>query len=283
MQCAKIDRKQNDLIQRKETVMKTRSWKTASILSTVLMIIFTSSSTMAGTQVVRISAAANLTDALKKIGDHFNKANPGTELQFNFGSSGSLAKQIDNGAPADLFFSANAKWMDHLVETGKVVKGTVRDVAGNSLVAVSLKAKPFFELTGIARFEKIAIGSPGSTPVGEYTEQSLKAAGVYEKLAGENKLVMTKDVRQALLYADRGEVDVAFVYKTDALMAQNAKIVFTVPLKLHKPIVSNMGLTAEGASKAGAKAFYDFMASRDAQAVLESFGFTVVAPPAVKK
>ncbi len=258
--------------------------KITCALSVTLFIMFIGSAAMAGSQVVRISAAANLTDALKKIGEHFNKVKPDVELQFNFGSSGALAKQIDNGAPADLFFSANAKWMDHLVAGRKVVKESVRDITGNALVVVSLKARPLSDMNDIARFEKIALGSPKSTPVGEYTEEALKAAGLYESLAAASKLVMTQDVRQALLYADRGETDIAFVYRTDALLAKNAKIVYTVPEKLHKPIVSNMGLTVAGNAKPGAKAFYDFMASKDARSVLESYGYAVLAAPSpVKK
>ncbi len=234
---------------------------------------------MADRPVVRICAAANLTDALKKIGAGFNRTQPEVELQFNFGSSGSLAKQIDHGAPADLFFSANAKWMDHLVNSGKVVKETVRDITGNALVAVGLNSGPLKTLADVRRFQKIAMGSPGSVPVGEYTEQALKAAGIYDSLISAHTLVMTRDVRQALLYADRGETDIAFVYKTDALQAHNAKIVFTVPSRMHQPIVTNMGLTAEGQTRPGARAFYNFMASKEARTVLESYGYAVIAPP----
>jgi len=247
------------------------------------MSLFIHSAAMAGTDVVQISCAANLTDALKKIGNHFNKTKPGVELRYNFGASGALAKQIDNGAPADIFISANTKWMDHLVTNKKVVKESVRDIAGNDLVVVSLKVKPFSSLADISAYSRIAMGSPGSVPVGEYTEQALKASGLYDSLSSQNKLVLTKDVRQALLYADRGEVDLAFVYKTDALLAQNAKIVFTVPSKLHDPIVFNMALTVEGQTKESAKAFFNAISSKEARAVLESFGYTMIASPVLKK
>ncbi len=263
--------------------MKRNVWKWSWITVLVLTVLLAGSTAMAEKQIVRVSAAANLTDALKAIGAHFMEFNPEVELQFNFGSSGALAKQIDNGAPADLFFSANAKWMDHLVDSGKVVSGTVRDITGNALVVVGLKARPLTSLSDIKGFGKIAMGSPAGVPVGEYTEQALKASGIYEILVSANKLVLTKDVRQALLYADRGEADIAFVYKTDALLAEKAKIVFTVPEKLHKPIVSNMGLTVEGGAKKGAKAFYDFMGGKDARRVLESYGYVVISAPASGK
>ena len=238
--------------------------------------IFIHTDAMAGTDVIRISCAANLTDALKKIGDHFTATKPGVELQYNFGSSGSLAKQIDNGAPADIFISANTKWMDHLIANKRVVKGSVRNIAGNTLVVVSLKARPLSSLADISAFQRIAMGSPGSVPVGEYAEQALRATGLYETLASQKKLILTKDVRQALLYADRGEADLAFVYKTDALLARNAKIVFTVPSKLHDPIVFTMALTMEGNTKENAKAFFNVLSSAEAVAILESYGYTII-------
>ncbi len=262
--------------------MKPGTRKITSLLSAVLISLLFSTAAMAEKQTVRVSAAANLTEALKKIGERFNRIKPDVELQFNFGSSGALAKQIDNGAPTDLFFSASPKWMDHLVETKKVVKDTVRDVTCNSLVVVSVKASPLVSLADVAGFKRIAMGSPKSVPVGEYTEQALTAAGIYDSLTVSGKLIMTQDVRQALLYADRGEADAAFVYKTDALLAGKAKIVFTVPAKLHKPIVSNMGLTVDGGNKSGAKAFYDYMSGKEAKAVFESFGYVVIVPPGTK-
>lgn len=268
---------------RKECSMKQRVLKLSFIMVLFLTVLLAGSAAMAEKQIVRVSAAANLTDALKTIGGLFTKANPEVELQFNFGSSGALAKQIDNGAPADLFFSANAKWMDHLVSGGKVISGTVRDITGNALVVVSLKARPLSSMSDITGFERIAMGSPGSVPVGEYTEQALRASGIYETLVAANKLVLTKDVRQALLYADRGEADISFVYKTDALLAEKAKIVFTVPEKLHKPIVSNMGLTVEGGTRTGARAFYDFVGGSDAGKVFESYGYVVIPSPVTGK
>jgi len=250
-----------------------------SLVSMIILSMLIISTAMAEPEIIQISSAANLTDALKKIGDAFTKAKPGIELRYNFGASGALAKQIDNGAPADIFISANAKWMEHLVTNKKVVKESVRDIAGNTLVVVSLKAKPFSSMADISTYSRIAMGSPGSTPVGEYTEHALRASALYEGLSSQNKLVLTKDVRQALLYADRGETDLAFVYKTDALLAEHAKIVFTVPSKLHKPIVNSMALTTKGNSKENAKAFFNAVLSKEARAILESYGYSVIVSP----
>ena len=107
--------------------------------------------------------------------------------------------------------------------------------------------------------------------------QAMRAAGVYDKLAEAKKLVMAKDVRQALLYADRGEVDGAFVYRTDALLAQHAVILYAVPADLHDPIIYPVGLTVSGEQNSEARAYYDFLASPAALKILEKYGFT---PPA---
>lgn len=263
--------------------MTTRNRLFTSLFFMVALSILIIPAAMAGTEIIQISSAANLTDALKKIGDDFAKTKPGVELRYNFGSSGSLAKQIDNGAPADIFISANTKWMDHLIENKRVIKESVRDIAGNTLVVVSLKSNQLSSLADISTYSRIAMGSPGSTPVGEYTQQALRASGLYEGLSSQNKLVLTKDVRQALLYADRGEADLAFVYKTDALLAQHSKIVFTVTSKLHEPIVFSMALTTEGKSKENAKAFFSSILSNESRTLLESFGYTIISSTAPKK
>jgi molybdate transport system substrate-binding protein len=241
------------------------------------------SSTFAEEEVIRISSAAGLSDAIKKIGERFTQTRPGVDLQYNFGASGALAKQIDNGAPADIFISANVKWMKHLIDTKKVQKESVRNIAGNKLVIVGLKAKSLSSLSEVTGYPRIAMGSPGSVPVGEYTEQALRAAGLYEALVSQKRLILTKDVRQALLYADRGEADLAFVYQTDALLAKHAKKIFTVPAELHDPITFNMALTVEGKAREGASAFFEFISSQEAMAIIGSYGFDVSIPPGQHK
>lgn len=260
--------------------MKTKIFRPIPTLMIFALSLFIQPPAMAGNDTLRITAAANLTQALKKIGSQFSKTRPGVELQYNFGSSGSLAKQLDNGAPADLFFSASDKWMEHLSANKRIEKESVRNIAGNTLVLVSLKTRALSSLEDIRTCSRIAMGSPASVPAGEYSEQALRASGLYDTLAAQNRLVLTKDVRQALLYADRGEVDLAFVYRTDALLAKSAKIVFTVPSKLHKPIVFSMALTVEGQIRESAKAFYHFILSKEAGTILESYGYTLISPEA---
>lgn len=153
---------------------------------------------------VRLSVAASMTDAFKALAAAFDANHPGITVLPNFGSSGSLAKQIALGAPADLFISANPKWMDYLVREKKVAPATVRIFAYNTLVVVGRQTTPITSLADLLKFDRIAIGSPGSVPAGQYAEQAMRAAGVYKKLLKMDKLVMAKDVRQALIYAARG-------------------------------------------------------------------------------
>jgi len=230
---------------------------------------------------IRLSAAASMADALKEIAAAFAKKNPGVSILPNLGSSGALAKQIAQGAPADLFISANTKWMDYLVKEGRIPARTVRFFTSNTLVFAGFSAAGVTSLDALPLLSRIAIGSPQSVPAGRYAEQVMRAAGIYEKLLAQNKLVMAKDVRQALLYADRGEVDGAFVYKTDALLAAHAAILFTVQAGLHEPIDYPLGLTPEGEGNAAARSFYDFLTGATAFAIMEKFGFSAPSSPPV--
>ena len=229
----------------------------------------------ASAETVYLSAAASMTDALKEIITDFAATHPAAQVRPNFASSGSLAKQIEQGAPGDLYISANPKWMRYLVEQQLIAPDTDRIFAYNKLVFIGEKRSAPLTLDNLADLERIALGSPRSVPAGQYTKQALEHTGVYALLAQQRKLVMAKDVRQALLYADRGEVDGAFVYQTDALLARTAKILFTVPNDLYNRVAYPLGLTLAGAKNTSAKALYEYMSSPEAKAVLKKYGFEV--------
>lgn len=222
---------------------------------------------------VRLSVAASMTDAFKELVAKYEQKVPQVLLQANFASSGALAKQIAQGAPADIYVSANPKWMNYLVQKQFIPADQVSTFAHNSLVFVGSKDKSVQKLEDIARLERIAIGSPMSVPAGQYAEQALRAAGLYEKL--QNKLILAKDVRQALMYADRSETDGAFVYKTDALLARNAVILLEVPQSLYKEVTYPIAPTREGLANPQALAFLDFLKSERAGAILKKYGFVV--------
>ena len=223
---------------------------------------------------INLSAAASLEEAVTELSDVFAKNNPGVKFQNNFGASGAVAKQIENGAPADLFFSANVEWMDYLKEKRMLDEKSISTLAYNVLVFVGKPELKVKTMKDVVTLEKIAIGSPKSVPAGEYAVEAFKKAGIDKQLG--NKLVMAKDVRECLTYADRGEVAGAFVYKTDAeQMAQNVKILFIVPQDLYPRVTYPMGLTVSGSKKTEAVAFFEFLRSPEAEKVLVKCGFLV--------
>lgn len=224
-------------------------------------------------ETINVSVAASLTDAFKSLAEKFKSEHPDIILQYNFGSSGALAKQIIQGAPADIYVSANKKWMDHLIKAQKIDTSSVRVFVHNSLVFIGMPNSTVQSIHDLTTLDRIALGSPGSVPAGQYAMQSLQHAGLYEKFLSENKLIMAKDVRQALLYADRGEADGAFVYKTDALLAKKAVVLFSVPAASYDRIVYPLALTSAGKAKKDATVVYRFFNGKEALAVLKSFGF----------
>ena len=222
---------------------------------------------------IHLSVAASMTDATRELIATYQAQVADVTLLPNFASSGSLARQIAQGAPADLFISANPKWMDYLVTEQLVPPATVRTFAYNSLVLVGRKGPAVAALADITKLRRIAIGSPKSVPAGQYAEQALKAAGLLPQLRG--KLVMAQDVRQALAYAERGEVDAAFVYQTDALLARDAVILLDVPQALYDRVRYPVALTTQGAKNPAAVAFYRYLRSPVAAGILKKYGFVV--------
>jgi molybdate transport system substrate-binding protein len=237
----------------------------------MLLIIFSNSTGFAGE--VNLSIAASLKDAINELTDSFTRQNADVKILKNYGGSGALAKQIENGAPADIFISANLEWMDYLKSKKLMDADRIGTFAYNTLVFAGSTAKQVATMQDLLKLEKIAIGSPKSVPAGQYATEAMKKAGIENQL--EKKLVMGKDVRECLMYAERGEVDGAFVYRTDALQAKQAKVLFTVPQELYRRVTYPMGLTVAGAKNKDAEAFYKYLQSGDAIPVLEKYGFAL--------
>jgi molybdate transport system substrate-binding protein len=222
---------------------------------------------------IRIFAAASLKEALTEIAEAYGRDHPGTRILPNFGASGTLARQIDRGAPADIFLSAGPEWMDFLVERKRFGKAAVADFAYNTLVfcgpgAGATKPGKMRDLPALGR---IAIGSPKSVPAGAYAMEALKNAGVAAGVEG--KLVMARDVREALAYAGRGEVDGAFVYRTDILPGRGVSVFFVVPRSLYSRVTYPMAPTVEGAGNPEAAAFHRYLESAESKTILERRGF----------
>jgi molybdate transport system substrate-binding protein len=227
---------------------------------------------------VSLSAAASTKDAMKEIIEGFKKVQADVNVLTNFGASGALAKQTVEGAPTDIFISANDKWLDFVVKEGKADGKNKGVLAYNTLVFAGKKGLAVKSLADLKALQRIAIGTPASVPAGQYAEQALRAAGIYEELEKDKKLVMAQDVRQALIYADRGEVDGAFVYQTDAMLAQEAQILLQVPADLYDQVSYPMVITTAGEGKAEAKVFYAYLAGPEARQILKKFGFVPTNP-----
>ena len=224
---------------------------------------------------INLSAAASLKEVLTELADSFAKKHPDVAFQTNFGGSGTLAKQIADGAPADLFISANQESMDYLSEK-KLIDGRDPAVfAFNQLVFVGKPGLNVASLQDTVRLEKIAIGSPKRAPAGQYAMEAFKKAGIDNQL--EKKLVMARDVRECISFVNRGEVNGAFVYKTDAdqIMAKDLSVLFTVPQDLYPRVTYPMAMTAKGSQKSEVTDFYRFLQSPEAKMVLSKYGFPV--------
>ncbi len=192
--------------------------KRFSVLTLALCILFLGATSQAQAQELIVSAAASLTDAFSDIEPAFEKAHPGVDVVMNFASSGALYRQIEQGAPADVYASANPKWMKKAVDKGFVIKGDDVIFARNSLVLSTpadnpSKIKGLADLTS-ASVKSIGIGTPETVPAGQYAKGALVAKKLYAVLTP--KMIFGESVRQILDYLSRGEVDCGFVYRTDA-------------------------------------------------------------------
>jgi molybdate transport system substrate-binding protein len=237
--------------------------------------------TAAHAQEVTLSVAISLKDVTEELGRTFMAARPGVTLRYNFGSSGELQKQIEAGAPIDVFLSAALRQMDDLEKRNLIVKASRRAFARNVLTVVK-PADSRIDITKPAdlleaRVTRVVIGNPKTVPAGQYSEESLRALGLWDRLRA--KLVFSENVRQALDYVTRGEVDAGFVYTTDAATrVQGVKEAFRPPEDSYRPVVYPGAVVAASKHPAIAQAFLDLLSGAEGRAVLGRFGFQ--PPPA---
>ena len=220
-----------------------------------------------------IAAAASLQDAANELKELYNKENPDIKITYNFASSGTLQKQIEEGAPADLFISAGKRQMDELQEQGLIVDESRQDLLGNTLVLIAPENSSLDSFEGLKddRIAKLSMGTPDTVPAGKYAQESLTSLGLWEAL--QNKMVMAKDVRQVLTYVETGNVDAGLVYNSDAIMGKGIKVAAVAPKDSHKPIVYPMALIKNSQHGEEAQAFADFLVSEEAMKVFEKYGF----------
>ncbi|GIP30177.1 molybdate ABC transporter substrate-binding protein [Paenibacillus sp. J23TS9] len=224
-----------------------------------------------------ISAAASMTDALNEIEKSYEAAHPNIELSFNFGGSGALQKQIEQGAPADLFLSAATKNMKPLVEQNLIEEGKEKTLLKNELVAVvpadTKAAVASIEDLSKADVKKVAIGIPESVPAGNYAKEALTNSKLWEPL--QSKMVQAKDVRQVLQYVETANADAGFVYKTDALTSSKVKIAFTVVPASYSAVEYPIGIVKATKHAKEAEDFYNYLQSQASLDVFTKYGFTV--------
>ncbi len=222
-----------------------------------------------------ISAAASLTDSLQEIQTLYQQQHPNVNLTFNFAASGTLQKQIEQGAPADLFFSAGSKQMDALLSANLIDKTHEKDLLANDLVLIVPKdsALTLSSLQDLTRdnIKKLAVGTPESVPAGMYAKQTLESSGIWDKL--QSKIVLTKDVKQVLSYVETGNAEAGFVYKTDAMDSDKVQVALTTTADSHDPILYPAGIVSDTTHPEEAAAFYDYLQTDEAQAIFVKHGF----------
>lgn len=226
---------------------------------------------------ITVSAAASLTDALQEIQKMYEKQHPDVKIYFNFGASGALQQQIEQGAPVDLFISASEQYMKKLMDKDIISEDQQTNLLTNDLTVITAVNKDINiqDAKDLLRTEvhKVAIGIPDSVPAGKYAEEALKHAGVWDEL--RPKMVQAKDVRQVLQYVETGNVDAGIVYKTDALSSDQVKIAYTVDSSSYSPIEYPMGIISSTANKQEVTDLYTYFQSKDALSIFMKYGFSV--------
>jgi len=229
---------------------------------------------------ITVFAAASLNDVLTELGKEFT-TDTGVRVVSSFAASSALARQIDAGAPADLFFSADVDWMDYLETRNEIRKASRHDVVGNRLVLIAphdsdikLAIAPNFPLAAALGGGRLATGDPDSVPVGRYARSALTALGVWSSVA--DRLIRADNVRVALAFVSRGEAPLGIVYETDARIDRGVRIVAEFPDASHAPIVYPIALTE--AAQPAAERFLDFLRSPRAAVIFARYGFVPLSP-----
>ncbi|WP_283658025.1 molybdate ABC transporter substrate-binding protein [Paenibacillus sp. RC343] len=235
------------------------------------------SSKKAETVELTISAAASLTDALKEIQNLYEPTHKDVKLNFNFGGSGALEKQIEQGAPSDLFLSASKKNMKSLVDQQLIESDKQKTWLTNELVTV-IPADGTMNIASVTDLtkegvKKVAIGIPESVPAGKYAQEALTNTKLWDVL--QSRLVQAKDVRQVLQYVETGNADVGFVYKTDALTSQKAKIAFEMDPKTYSSVEYPIGIVKASKHTQEAEDFYAYLQSQESLNIMAKYGFTI--------
>jgi len=226
---------------------------------------------------VRVFAAASLTDSMKEVASAYEKES-GDKVVFNFGASSMLARQIEEGAPADIFFSADEAKMDGLESKGLIEKGTRKNRLSNSLaIVVAMENGAAISSPrdlASANVKRVALGDPRAVPIGVYAREYLEKLKLWE--AVRPKVVATENVRAALAAVEAGNADASIVYKTDAAISKRVKVAFEVPVEEGPKIRYPMAMVKEAKEPQAAKRFFGYLSSDEAGKVFKKYDFIVI-------
>ena len=222
-----------------------------------------------------VSAAASLQDALKAIAPKFSAAHPNITIDYNFGASGALQQQIEQGAPADVFFPAATKQMDALADRDLILSSSRQTLLTNSLVLIAPLTSPLnitnlsqLRTTDITRF---AVGEFRSVPAGQYAEQAFKQLALLDSL--QSKFVFGNTVRNVLAAVESGNAELGMVYASDAQLSNQVKVLATAPAGAHPPIVYPIAALKSTPHPEAAQTFINFLTTEAAQSTFQAFGF----------
>jgi len=256
------------------SIQKSSRWKNPFTWLAMAWVVLATSTLSAAT--INVFAAASLTDSLKEIAAAHEKQ-AGDKVVFNFGASSLLARQIEEGAPADIFFSADEAKMDGLEKKGLILKETRRSRLSNTLVIVVEKESGLVVRSAMdlvqEKIKRLALAEPASVPAGIYAKRYLETIGAWNDIAG--RVVPTENVRGALAAVESGNVEAAIVYKTDAAISKKVRVAFEVPAKETPDISYPMAVLKESRDTEAAKEFLNHLGSEDAGKVFEKYGFVV--------
>jgi molybdate transport system substrate-binding protein len=228
---------------------------------------------------VTVFAAASLTNAMQEIGKNYEAAKGG-KVKFSFAASSALARQIEAGAPAQIYASANVKWMNYVADKGLIEKGTRKTPIGNKLVLIApadsklnkVEIGKGFDLAKLLGADgRLSVGDPDHVPAGIYAKEALQKTGAWK--AVEPRLARADSVRAALVLVEKGEAPLGVVYETDAKVSSKVKIVGVFPGDSHKPIVYPFAIV-KGQDNAASRAFFDYVTGEPGLAVFVKYGFS---------
>jgi len=249
--------------------------KSLSVAAVFFVLAFTQ--TTAWAEEILVSAAASLTNVLKEISNGYQAKSKHT-VRFNFGPSNGLARQIEEGAPADLFLSADLTQMDNLDKKGRLEPGTRKNLLSNQLVII-VPADSKLAISSPkdllkAEVKKIALAEPTSVPVGVYSSKYLSDEGLWDQI--KPKVVPVQDVRATLASVESGNVEAGFVYKTDAAISKKVKIVYEVPIDKGPKIIYPIAIVKESKRKDAARDFLNYVQSPAAKETFKKYGFVIL-------